>query len=321
MAASILPSRFRNSRRLLRGAETTTSKNAGEPFKQLTVSKIRRLCRELSPSALKVWLYHYSLSGKGDTSFPRLDTIARATNQNVQTVMRARKFLRDGRWLVTTGWRRVARLGRGVPIELATFPAQAQLKVENPPLTLSVEKPPVEKSTIRSRFKTPEVHSLGFGSAEKLESDKSSSEVRDDDSALRPDWDSIEPKIQQRIEEAKNILLRKGWDPHFVGAALAVIEERSDYSGTVPSSANYFLAAVSAAMADPRDKAEITKRAARRARVMPSDSELRRVAVDLERESQTSGRSVAQIAESRSRGAVVNGTECGSNSQRETRTA
>ena len=52
-------------------------------------------------------------------------------------------------------------------------------------------------------------------------------------------------------------------------------------------------------MADPRDKAKILERAERRRRVMPSDSELLRNAKELARESETSGRPMKEILESR----------------------
>jgi hypothetical protein len=143
--------------------------------------------------------------------------------------------------------------------------------------------------------------SAGFGveSAEKLESDRSSSSSgkADDDSLLRPDW---EARIQRHIEEARTLLLRKGWDPHLASAALQLIEERSDHSGSNPQSAEYFIFAIGTAMADPRDKAKILERAERRRRVMPSD-ELDRTEREIARESEVSGKPVREIVEARAR--------------------
>lgn len=131
--------------------------------------------------------------------------------------------------------------------------------------------------------------------AGKVGRDKSSSSCKnDDDSALQPDWEPIESKIKTRMLEAKNALLGKGWPPHVVDAALHFIEERSDYSGTVPASAQYFLVAFDHAMADARDKAAIIKRAERRARVMPPESALRSAAKELLRESEASGQSIKE---------------------------
>jgi hypothetical protein len=122
---------------------------------------------------------------------------------------------------------------------------------------------------------------------------------RDDDPVPPPDGEDLEANIQRHIQEAKTLLLRKGWDPHLASAALQFIEERSDHSGTIPSSAKYFIVAIAAAMADPRDKAKILERAERRRRVMPSDSELLRNAEELARESETSRRPMKEILESR----------------------
>lgn len=122
---------------------------------------------------------------------------------------------------------------------------------------------------------------------------------RDDDSLPPPDGEDLEANIQRHIEKAKNLLLRKGWPADVADATVHLIEERSDRSGTIPTSAQYFIASAQAAMADSRDRAEITKRAERRRRVMPSD-ELRLVASDIERESKKSGRPLRDIVEARS---------------------
>jgi hypothetical protein len=184
MAASIHLAKFRPAR---------ASTGAREPFKILTTAEMRRLCRELTPAALKVWLYHYARSGEDDTSFPRLDTIASETNQNVKTVKHARKFLRKEGWLDTMGWRRV-HSGRGVPIERAIFPAQASLKAENPASNtrkLKVQIAPVStdlkghfvpgtKCPRRSRFKNLKYEEAGHIGVEGVGGtgeEESSSEV------------------------------------------------------------------------------------------------------------------------------------------------
>ena len=103
------------------------------------------------------------------------------------------------------------------------------------------------------------------------------------------------------MQEAKRLLLEKGWAPSLVDATLHYIEERSDYSGSVPSSVKYFLVAFDAVMADPRDKKEVTDRAALRERFMPSGTELLATAQQLETESKTSNRSIKTILEERAR--------------------
>lgn len=266
-----------------------------EPFKTLTVTGIRRLCQELTPAALKVWLYQYSLTGSADTSWAKLQTVALATNQNLQTVKLARKQLVEQKFLVKRGRQRLGeRLS--VPIFWCVIPQKpGPRRVENPP-TVGATKG--GNSTLARWVEIPpsEVDSKVFEVDESEIS--SSSGKRDDDLFLRPHWGTLEPKIQKRIEEAKALLLRKGWDADSASAALQLIEERSDRSGTIPSSPQYFTAAADAAMADPRDRAEITKRAERRRRVMPSD-ELDRIASDLGRESKKSGRSLREIVEAR----------------------
>jgi len=146
-------------------------------------------------------------------------------------------------------------------------------------------------------------------SGRKTGEDKSSSSLEkpDDDSALQSDCESIQSKIERRMQEAKANLLRKGYSADLADAAVEFIEERSDHSGSIPSSANYFVVAVDAAMANPRDRAEIIKRAERRARVMPSESELKRRAADLERDPETSRR-LKEILETIPRAALASGS-------------
>ena len=94
-----------------------------DSFKQLRSVQIKRLCKELTPSALKVWLYHHSRSGPEDTSYPSVQTIARETDQNEDTVRDARKLLKLGGWLIEVGKKRLGNRGY-VPILQTTFPTE-----------------------------------------------------------------------------------------------------------------------------------------------------------------------------------------------------
>jgi hypothetical protein len=128
----------------------------------------------------------------------------------------------------------------------------------------------------------------------------------DDDSARQPDWESIESKIETNMQSAKNVLLRRGHEPHFVDAALQSIKERSDHSGSIPSSTKYFLDSFDRVLADPRDKATITNRAEQRARIMPTAPELLASAEELERESKAIGQPIKVVLENRLRKAHAN---------------
>ena len=138
------------------------------------------------------------------------------------------------------------------------------------------------------------------GSGETISS-SSSDKPDDDDSALHPDWNSIERKTGEHIEAARSALVSKGFPAHVVDAGLQLIEERSDYSGTVPSSAEYFITAFNRAMANDRDKAQISKRAKRRERYNLSMPEIQRSAAELDRESQISGQPIKEIMEIRAK--------------------
>jgi hypothetical protein len=116
---------------------------------------------------------------------------------------------------------------------------------------------------------------------------------------LGPDWNAIETEIDKYKLKAKSILLNKGFLPHFVDAAVQYIEERSDYSGSIPSSPEYFLVAFNRVLAEPRDKAKIAKRADLRARIMPSEAELFIVAGDLLRQARASGKTFKELLEAR----------------------
>lgn len=115
------------------GSPIDTHGKSREPFKTLTAANIRRLCRELSPAALKVWLYHFSRSGRADTSFPKLETIASGTDLNLQTVKLARRQLVETRWLVKVGQERLG-VRLSVPVFRCAIPQRPGPRwVENPP--------------------------------------------------------------------------------------------------------------------------------------------------------------------------------------------
>ena len=72
---------------------------AAEPFKQIACANIGRLCLELSPAAFKVWMFHLSLTNRGDSSYAKLETIAAGTGLHSYTVKIARGWLRANGWL------------------------------------------------------------------------------------------------------------------------------------------------------------------------------------------------------------------------------
>ena len=85
---------------------SSTSLAQGLPFKQIACADIRRLCLELSPAALKVWMFHWGLTNKGDSSYAKLETIATATGLHSFTVKIARRWLRDNGWLELVRYRK-----------------------------------------------------------------------------------------------------------------------------------------------------------------------------------------------------------------------
>ena len=229
------------------------------------------------------------------------------TNQNIQTVKHARKWLRENGWLVTEGRRRAGQFSASV--ERCAFPHAP--RVVFPP----VEKmPQVEKpSTV---FPPTEVDSTIFevgdddSPVEVLEIGKqggrgeSSSPVTaqksDDDSALRPDFDSIESRIQKHMYNAKKMLLKRGHVEHFVDAALQYIVERMRLlREPSPRLSNYFITAFENALADPSDRDKITRRAELRARVMLTGSELLARADELQHEAKSSGCSIKDVLEAK----------------------
>lgn len=91
------------------------------PFKQITTANLKRLCLELPPAALKVFLYYLSLTGKPETSFARNETVATATDLNLETAKKAKKWLVDRGWLVKCGLKKLhGRLT--LPIFRCTIP-------------------------------------------------------------------------------------------------------------------------------------------------------------------------------------------------------
>jgi hypothetical protein len=62
------------------------------PFKMIPVI-FRDYLRDLSGNELKVWLYQYLRSGKENTSYPKLETIAHETGLNRETVKDCRRSL------------------------------------------------------------------------------------------------------------------------------------------------------------------------------------------------------------------------------------
>jgi hypothetical protein len=137
----------------------------------------------------------------------------------------------------------------------------------------------------------------------------SSAEMPDDDPAFDPEYEWVKSRMERLIEEARTILVRTGASaPHVVDAGLSVIEERSDYSGTVPVTANYFVSSFRAAMEDCRDKEKILKRAERRERLLGATiPEALRNAADIKRESQASGLPMKTVVEERLRARVAAG--------------
>jgi hypothetical protein len=79
---------------------------AAEPFKQIACANIGRLCLELSPPALKVWMFHLSLTNKDDSSYAKLEKIAAGTGLHSFTVKIARSWLRENGWLELVRYRK-----------------------------------------------------------------------------------------------------------------------------------------------------------------------------------------------------------------------
>jgi hypothetical protein len=235
-----------------------------EPFKRIPCVDLRRLAG-LPPAPLKVFIYHLGRSGEDDTSFPRLDTIALDTNLNTQTVKRARRWLRENGWLVTTGWK-PAHLGRGVPIERTAFPPQSALRVENPPsiAPLRVEKSPGGKVT-------PEVDSKSF------EVDGTGSDHRFSLTYPKPTTVLSPQTIKGKKQTARTILIEEcGLDPDLVDVALLRVADLARALKKSPRSVAYFVASVKNSLADPDEAEQCRSIAAERRRSgLPIDAPLR----------------------------------------------
>lgn len=100
--------------------ERSSASPAREPFKQISVVDVRRLCRDLPPPALKVWLYHLSLSGPADVSYAKLGTVAAATGLHETTVKSSRNWLRVNGWFENVGHRSFGRVS--LPVFRCVFP-------------------------------------------------------------------------------------------------------------------------------------------------------------------------------------------------------
>ena len=110
-----------------RGAAAAATDAPRDPFKQIACANIKRLCL-LPPPALKVWLYHLSLSGPADVSFAKLDTIAAATGLHASTVKSARNWLSVNGWFEDAGHRSFGRVS--LPVLRCVFPGP---RAENAP--------------------------------------------------------------------------------------------------------------------------------------------------------------------------------------------
>ena len=146
-----------------RAPETSRDRAAGSstlPFKQIDCADIRRLCLELSPAALKVWMYHWGLTNRNDSSYAKLERIAAETGLHLFTVKIARGWLRDNGWLDLVGYKkfggkRLPELRCVVPGPMVQKPPSSGLaRVQKPPSLGSrrlkktpwsrVQKPPTE---------------------------------------------------------------------------------------------------------------------------------------------------------------------------------
>jgi hypothetical protein len=246
--------------------------NRRESFKQIDCADLRRLCQELSPSGLKVWLYHFSRSGPAGTSFAKLETIAEGTGQNLQTVKLSRKQLVETKWLVKKGHQRLG--GRlSVPIFLCAFPPPQRpgpRRVEFPPTVSSteggistparwVENPPAEVD-----FKIFEVDGTGSDHRFSLNYPKPTT-------ALPPQT------IKGKKQTARTVLIEEyGLDSDLVDVALLRVADLARALKKSPHSVAYFIASVKNSLADPDEAEQCRSIAAERRRSgLPIDAPLR----------------------------------------------
>ena len=109
------------------------------PFKKLYCDWRTRIFTELKGVRLAVWLYHYSRSGKEDSSYPSLYRIANETSYSETTVKTARGWLRKNGWLVTIS-KRNSKGMYAIPVEKAVSPESASFNPEpkNPTVDTAV---------------------------------------------------------------------------------------------------------------------------------------------------------------------------------------
>ena len=240
-----------------------------EPFKTLTAANMRRLCQELSPAALKVWLYHFSRSGPADTSFAKLETIASGTDQNVQTVKLARKRLVKTRWLTKAGRQRLG--GRlSVPIFRCTIPQR--------PGPRRVEIPPFVEPTVGG-ISTPArwVENPPAEVDSKVFEVDGASDHRFSPNCPTP-MTALSPRtIEGKRQTARTILISEGgFDPDLVDVALLRVADLARALKKSPRSVAYFVEGAKHSLADPDEEEQCRSIAADRRRSgVPIDAPLR----------------------------------------------
>ena len=90
-------------------------------FSQLPHGFHKRLI-ELKGARLPVWIAHRAMEGKDGESYPSLKRLEEYTGLNRQTVILARKWLRESGWLTTSGQKRTSQGEFSIPIEHTTIP-------------------------------------------------------------------------------------------------------------------------------------------------------------------------------------------------------
>jgi hypothetical protein len=236
-----------------------------ESFKQIDCVDLRRLAG-LPPAALKVWLYHHGRSGENDTSYPSLETIASETGQNLQTVKRARKWLRLNGWLIDEGGHRTGGRASVRIIRCLIPPENPRPRVVFPP---SVDRPRVDSST--SNNPPTEVDSKLFevyGTGSNLRFSPICPEPM---TALSPQT------IKGMKQTARTISVAEGGlEPDLVDIALLRIADLARALKKSPHSVAYFVASVTNSLADPDETEQCRFIAAERRRSgVPIDAPLR----------------------------------------------
>jgi len=189
-----------------------------EPFKQITCANIQRLCLELSPAACKVWMFHLSLTNRGDSSYAKVETIAAGTGLHSFTVKIARGWLRDNGWLELVRYRKFgtaslpelrcvvpgprvqkppslgsSRVQKPPSLGSSRLKKTPWARVQKPPTLGSsrVQKPPTEVDLSLEVDITPEVEQLSFRNMETA--------VLQIDAAGAALWKEILRSLEQRI--------------------------------------------------------------------------------------------------------------------------